>query len=1038
MQSNIRRRFLAVLLAVILCSQWSWSLEPAWGAALEPDMNGAIIDDENFPDPIFRDYVADAYDRDGDGFLDEEESVNVQDIDVSGRGIKDLKGISLFQNARTLLCAGNRLTSLDVSALEGLELLDATWNQISEGDLYLPPSWQGTEEAAAVISHNGVFGEHMPEENVWITEEVFPDGQFRSYVARILDDDQDGMLSSLERAQVSVLYLKGLDIESLKGLENFPNLLYLNCENNRLTELDLTGNVLLKSVYCRENPLAFINALDCPALTELDSDPDVAVRRFLEGAVSENEVLEDGVFEDGVSQNGVSQNAISENAVSRNEISENNLPAKGLAREAKIQPLSSNQSPVQEVIYKITFQSNGGSAVKAQTAVKGSKVKKPANPTRSKYLFAGWHHGGKKYDFAKPVTQNLTLKAKWTKVSVGAGRIRSLTNSSRGILKVNLAKVKGAKGYQVQVSADKKFKKSKETYLVTGTSLSIRDRYKNKTYYVRVRAYKLDSKKAKVYGKFSAKKSRKISKGIQKVAPSKTAGTITSVTLATKKTVKVKATVKNYVKSVDSYYYLFHLSCTGSSVAKNAKPDAKVKKSTKIEMKTPLDYGTSASKLQSRFVLAVKTDKSGSYQIICTPQFISNPEKLATYNYAFPKAATKKGLQVDPNYFDDAVNLGVKHTAYNICLDDLIATPQQKNVMQGISYKYNGSTYWFNRGIVESIDRTLNQYKSQNMIVSAIMLLRWRDDISYLIPKAARTPGHGFYALNTSEAKARKHLEAVFTFLAQRYAPDKRIANWILGNEVNNYGTYHYTGSSSLANNARIYANGYRLAYIAVRSVYAKARIYISLDQVWTYLVANSHTGKQFLEKFADYWETYGDLGNFNIAFHPYPAPLEDPAFWTNSRGLVKKSINSPCITMSNLSILTNYVKKKWGSGVRFILSEQGFTSNRYGTNVEEIQASAMAYAYYLAEFNNSVDAFILHRHVDHRAEQAIGLHLGLWTNDGSSANPAQKGKKKYAWEIFKYMDTEKGASKTKFALPYIGASSWKSIVPGYNAARFS
>lgn len=196
--------------------------------------------------------------------------------------------------------------------------------------------------------------------------------------------------------------------------------------------------------------------------------------------------------------------------------------------------------------------------------------------------------------------------------------------------------------------------------------------------------------------------------------------------------------------------------------------------------------------------------------------------------------------------------------------------------------------------------------------------------------------------------------------------------------------------------------------------------------------------GKQFLEGFADQWDTYGDMGDFNIAFHPYPAPLEDPAFWTNSRELVTNTINSPCISMGNLSVLTNYVKEKWGSGVRFILSEQGFTSKRYGVEVPQLQAAAIAYAYYLAEFNSMVDAFILHRHVDHQAEEASGLYLGLWSNNGDSTTPAVMGQKKFAWDIFKYMDTSKGASKTKFALSYIGAASWKAAVPGYAASRFS
>ncbi len=769
-----------------------------------------------------------------------------------------------------------------------------------------------------------------------------------------------------------------------------------------------------------------------------------------DSSMSGNEILENGEPADTVSGDLVSGDSVSEDTVSGGDVLPGQVSGDSLSddelggEQVSENTVSDNgaagttdSAKAKTAVCTVVFDSNKGSAVQTQLVQKGARAKKPANPVRSKYVFSGWYQDSKKYNFTDSVTKNLRLTAKWKKVSVGKSQIKKLTNPSKGVLKVKLKKVSGAKGYQVQVSTDKTFKTKKELYLIGGTTASIRDRQKNKTYYVRLRAYKLDSKGGKVYGKFNGRKSLKIKKGIKKVEPSASAGEMKSVALTSKKTIQIKAKVTDYVKSVDSYYYLFHLNCSEGSVPEGARPDAKIKKTTNITLKTSLDYNTPSSKLQSKFVLAVKTKKPGSYTLISTPQFISNPEKLADYNYAFPKASTKKGLQVNPAYLNDAVELGVKHTAYNICLDDLIATPEQKNEAAGIPFSYNGTTYWFNRGIVEGIDHTLERYHQNQMIVSAILLLRWREDISYLIPSAARAPGHGYYALNTSGDRARNHWEAVFTFLAQRYTPNRWISNWILGNEVNNYKTYHYTGSTALANNVKLYVNAYRLAYIAIRSVYGKARVYISLDQVWTYLAAGSHTGKQFLEKFANNWNTYGDMGAFHIAFHPYPAPLEDPAFWTNSRNLAADHINSPCISMQNLKVFTDYVRQKWGSGTRIILSEQGFTSKRYGVDVPQLQAAAIAYAYYLAEFNDSVDAFILHRHVDHQAEQAMGLYLGLWSNDGDNSNPATAGTKKYAWDVFQKMDTSKGKSATKFALTYIGASSWKSIVPGYDAGRF-
>ncbi|MBT1167165.1 InlB B-repeat-containing protein [Bifidobacterium simiarum] len=68
--------------------------------------------------------------------------------------------------------------------------------------------------------------------------------------------------------------------------------------------------------------------------------------------------------------------------------------------------------------YTVAFNSNGGSAVAAQSVNSGAKVKQPANPTRAGYTFAGWYYGNAKWDFNRAVTGNITLTAQWTKNAV--------------------------------------------------------------------------------------------------------------------------------------------------------------------------------------------------------------------------------------------------------------------------------------------------------------------------------------------------------------------------------------------------------------------------------------------------------------------------------------------------------------------------------------------------------------------------------------------------------------------------------------------
>lgn len=107
---------------------------------------------------------------------------------------------------------------------------------------------------------------------------------------------------------------------------------------------------------------------------------------------------------------------------------------------------------------------------------------------------------------------------------------------------------------------------------------------------------------------------------------------------------------------------------------------------------------------------------------------------------------------------------------------------------------------------------------------------------------------------------------------------------------------------------------------------------------------------------------------------------------------------------MKNLSYLTNYVSTHFRRDVRILLSEQGFTSVSYGTTNETLQAAAWAYAYYITEFNDKVDAFIMNRHVDHKQETSQGLYLGVWTNKKGNLEYADK--KKQIWNVFKYIDS--------------------------------
>lgn len=401
----------------------------------------------------------------------------------------------------------------------------------------------------------------------------------------------------------------------------------------------------------------------------------------------------------------------------------------------------------------------------------------------------------------------------------------------------------------------------------------------------------------------------------------------------------------------------------------------------------------------------------------------------ATYNYAFPTAQTKKGLQVKDGMEDDASNLGVKHAVVNIALNHVASG-------SGIEYQYQGKTYYMNTGYIHELDRQIKELHNRGMILTAVIVLQWNYQQQDLILPGARSYGYNLYGWNTQEATGKQHLEAICSFLANRYAaPDMGVVNWICGNEVNAWKDYHYSGSVGFDQYMEYYAQAYQLLYNCVKHAYSNGRIYMSIDHTWTYnRRANCYTSKSVLDRFAQLMNQKG-ISDWMIAFHPYPAPELQSDFWNRTLDVID-SENSPIITMANLSYFTEYVKKNYGAGKRIILSECGFTSVTNGNDRQDIQAAAIAYGYYLAEANDMVDSFVVHRQVDHSAETQQGFHLGLWTCKPGSTETADS--KKQAYDVFKYMDTKQYMTYTKFALPLIKKNSWEQAVSGFNPAKFT
>lgn len=159
--------------------------------------------------------------------------------------------------------------------------------------------------------------------------------------------------------------------------------------------------------------------------------------------------------------------------------------------------------------YEVTFINGSNTKLMVKD---GDIVTKPANPTKKGHLFKGWYNGTGQYDFTKPVTKNINLTAVWTKVTVRKATFKRLKNNKKQQVLVQIKAVNGCKGYEVNYSTDKKLKKTVKQKTFKKTSLKITGLKKNKTYYFKVRAYKLDSSGKKVYSNWGIIKKVKIKK----------------------------------------------------------------------------------------------------------------------------------------------------------------------------------------------------------------------------------------------------------------------------------------------------------------------------------------------------------------------------------------------------------------------------------------------------------------------------------------------------------------------------------------------
>lgn len=508
-------------------------------------------------------------------------------------------------------------------------------------------------------------------------------------------------------------------------------------------------------------------------------------------------------------------------------------------------------------------------------------------------------------------------------------------------------------------------------------------------------------------------------KWTKEISPSAKAASLDYVKGTKANTITVSATVSNYVKSSDGYYYLVYVDSNSGKVKKTV---GKVKKPEKAKGKITFKLNISGHPeyAQGKFAIGIKKSKS-AYSAISPKSYVSNPEKLSTNTAAYFVPGTKKGIQAtDINELTDTKS---KTVFFNLYISDLMRKDSGVE-----TYKYNGKTYHFN-GLYGYV-YLVQQCNAKGIQVTAQISIDRNASTQSFITGNSPYAETAYYGWNTDNSTTRQTMEAMFAYLGEKFGKNNcYISNWILGNEVNSASGYYYVGNVSFSKFISMYSEAFRCLYNAVKSSRGSSKVFICLDNCWNQKNAFTicYCARSTLESFAAKISDMQKDVNWNLAYHAYNQPLSDSQFWSgaNASMFTSDANTTTFITMRNIQTLTDYVKNRFGSNTRIILSEQGFSST-YGGQAN--QAAAIALAYYKAACNPMIDAFIIRSYKDEAHEVAQGLAMGL-----KDAN----GKKKTAYNVFKNMDSSNSLKYTEKVLKS-QVGNWKSLVPGYSTGKIS
>jgi len=203
---------------------------------LKEDEIAIEINEENFPDENFRQYLEETIDLDETGYITPAYILSTKNINVKNKGISTLQGIEYFTELTDLNAADNSLDDLDISVLTELKNLYLANNNLTSLNL----------------SNN------------------------RKLKSISLNNNQLESIDVSLAPELSTLYVAGNQLTEL-DLSNNLALKSLSCNGNQLTELDLSRNTILNSITIHTNNLISLNVGSAVTASRLNQNPNTIV-----------------------------------------------------------------------------------------------------------------------------------------------------------------------------------------------------------------------------------------------------------------------------------------------------------------------------------------------------------------------------------------------------------------------------------------------------------------------------------------------------------------------------------------------------------------------------------------------------------------------------------------------------------------------------------------------------------------------------------------------------------------------------------------